>query len=326
MVQGFGCQHQANGRCQRRRARLAGEDRSGKQRRCGEPRARRAGDDAKRWWLNRRQRHASEPAVTATRLAGAGVAAKVLARVAVDAAALRARGVTPTLAVVLVGDDPASHVYVAKKTRTAAECGVHANDVRLPQDTSQAALLALITSLNNDPAVHGILVQLPLPAHLETQAVIAAIAPTKDVDGLGPVSQGALLSGQRGFVPCTPKGCMALLAETGVPLVGKRAVVLGRSVLVGKPMSLLLTAADLTVTLCHSRPSICLAKSRARMSWWRRLVAPSSCAANGSSPAPSSSTSASIAWQASSSSATLPSPRRRPARPSLRRCPEALAR
>ncbi|MBK9069725.1 MAG: bifunctional 5,10-methylenetetrahydrofolate dehydrogenase/5,10-methenyltetrahydrofolate cyclohydrolase [Myxococcales bacterium] len=191
--------------------------------------------------------------MTATRLAGAGVAAKVLARVAGDAAALRARGVTPTLAVVLVGDDPASHVYVAKKTRTAAECGVGANDIRLPQDTSQAALLALITTLNNDPAVHGILVQLPLPAQIDSHAVIAAIAPSKDVDGLGPVSQGALLSGQRGFVPCTPKGCMALLAETGVPLVGKRAVVLGRSVLVGKPMSMLLTSADLTVTLCHSK-------------------------------------------------------------------------
>lgn len=191
--------------------------------------------------------------MSATRLAGAGVAAKVLARVAADAAALRARGVTPTLAVVLVGDDPASQVYVAKKTRTAAECGVAASDVRLPHDTSQAALLAHIAKLNGDSSIHGILVQLPLPSHLDTQAVIAAIAPTKDVDGLGPMSQGALLSGQRGFVPCTPKGCMALLAETGVPLVGKRAVVLGRSVLVGKPMSLLLTAADLTVTLCHSK-------------------------------------------------------------------------
>jgi methylenetetrahydrofolate dehydrogenase (NADP+)/methenyltetrahydrofolate cyclohydrolase len=191
--------------------------------------------------------------VTALVIDGTAVAAKVRAEVAARAAVLRGKGVTPRLAVVLVGEDPASQVYVKSKTRAAVEAGVEPVDHRLAASTSEAELVALVRRLNEDREVDGILVQLPLPKHIDTDRVIRAIDPAKDVDGLHPTSLGLLAQGQPGFVPCTPRGCMRLLAEVGVALEGARAVVIGRSVLVGKPMALLLANANATVTLCHSR-------------------------------------------------------------------------
>ena len=184
---------------------------------------------------------------------GKAVAARLRARVAGAAAELRARGVAPTLAVVLVGDDPASAVYVRSKTRAAREAQVEVRDHKLPATVPQAELVALVEQLGRDPQVDGILVQLPLPAPLDAEAVLRAIDPAKDVDGLHPVNLGLLARGLPGFVPCTPSGCMHLLAEVGAELAGARAVVIGRSLLVGKPMALLLANASATVTLCHSR-------------------------------------------------------------------------
>lgn len=186
-------------------------------------------------------------------LDGKAVAARVRAEVAAGARELAARGISPTLAVVLVGDDPASAVYVRSKTKAALESGVTPRDHRLPASTTLPELLALVDRLNRDPEVDGILVQLPLPAHLDTDAVIASLDPLKDVDGLHPANLGRLAQGKPTVVPCTPKGCMRLLAEAGAALRGARAVVVGRSVLVGRPMALLLANADATVTLCHSR-------------------------------------------------------------------------
>ena len=186
-------------------------------------------------------------------LDGKAVAARVRGEVAARAAALASRGISPTLAVVLVGDDPASAVYVRSKTKAAVEVGVTPRDHRLPASTTLPELLALIDRLNGDPDVDGILVQLPLPGHLDTDAVISALDPAKDVDGLHPMSLGRLAQGKPTVVPCTPKGCMRLLAEAGATLRGARAVVIGRSVLVGRPMALLLANADATVTMCHSR-------------------------------------------------------------------------
>jgi methylenetetrahydrofolate dehydrogenase (NADP+)/methenyltetrahydrofolate cyclohydrolase len=191
--------------------------------------------------------------VTAQLIDGKAVAARVRAEVAERAAALRARGIVPGLAVVLVGDDPASAVYVRSKTKAARECGVDVFDHKLPADTSQAALVELVRRLGADPAVDGILVQMPLPRQIDADAVILAIPPTKDVDGLHPENLGRVAQGRPRFVACTPKGAMRLLAEAGATLSGARAVVLGRSILVGKPMALLLANADATVTLCHSR-------------------------------------------------------------------------
>ena len=191
--------------------------------------------------------------MTATILDGKLVAAQVKDEVRVRTAALAGRGITAGLAVVLVGDDPASAVYVKAKTKDAREVGIAATDHRLPADTTQAALLELVARLGADPSVHGILVQLPLPRGLDADAVIAAIPPRKDVDGLHPDNLGRVAQGRPRFTACTPAGCMRLLAHGGVELVGARAVVLGRSVLVGKPMALLLANADATVTLCHSR-------------------------------------------------------------------------
>jgi methylenetetrahydrofolate dehydrogenase (NADP+)/methenyltetrahydrofolate cyclohydrolase len=184
---------------------------------------------------------------------GKAVAARLRGEVASKATALRARGIAPTLAVVLVGDDPASAVYVRSKTKAAREANVDVRDHKLPATTSQAELMALVDSLNRDAAVHGILVQLPLPHPLDSEPVIRSIDPAKDVDGLHPASLGALAQGKPGFVPCTPKGCMRLLADVGASLAGARAVVLGRSVLVGRPISLLLANANATVTMCHSK-------------------------------------------------------------------------
>ncbi|HEU4726422.1 MAG TPA: bifunctional methylenetetrahydrofolate dehydrogenase/methenyltetrahydrofolate cyclohydrolase FolD [Kofleriaceae bacterium] len=188
----------------------------------------------------------------AIRIDGKAVAARLRAEVARTASELRAAGVAPTLAVVLVGDDPASAVYVRNKTRAAREAGVDVRDHKLPATTTQAELTALIERLNRDHELDGILVQLPLPAPLSASAMIATLDPAKDVDGLHATNLGYLAQGSPRFVPCTPSGCMRLLREVGAELAGARAVVIGRSLLVGKPIALLLTNANATVTLCHS--------------------------------------------------------------------------
>ncbi|HEU0032895.1 MAG TPA: bifunctional methylenetetrahydrofolate dehydrogenase/methenyltetrahydrofolate cyclohydrolase FolD [Kofleriaceae bacterium] len=191
--------------------------------------------------------------MTAHVIDGKQSAARLRAEVATAATELRARGIAPTLAVVLVGDDPASAVYVRSKTKAAREANVDVRDHKLAATTSQAELMALVAALNADPAVDGILVQLPLPKGLDSDAVIRSIDPAKDVDGLHPVSLGLLAQGRPVFSPCTPKGCMRLLSELGTKVEGARAVVIGRSVLVGKPIALLLANANATVTMCHSR-------------------------------------------------------------------------
>lgn len=190
--------------------------------------------------------------MTAQRIDGKLLAAGIKARVRQQADALRAAGIRPCLAVVLVGENPASAVYVAGKERDCAECGIESRLVRLPEDTTQSHLLGALAELAADPSVHGILVQLPLPAQIDPQQVIAAIPPEKDVDGFTPVNMGRLLLGQPCFVPCTPAGCLAMLQSTGLPIAGKRAVVVGRSNIVGKPMAALLLAQNATVTVCHS--------------------------------------------------------------------------
>ncbi|MDP3852314.1 bifunctional methylenetetrahydrofolate dehydrogenase/methenyltetrahydrofolate cyclohydrolase FolD [Phenylobacterium sp.] len=185
---------------------------------------------------------------------GKTTAERIRGEVAAEVAALQAsHGLTPGLAVVLVGDDPASQVYVRSKGEHSKAVGMHSVTHLLAADASQADLLALVDALNRDPAIHGILVQLPLPKGLDEKAVITAIDPAKDVDGLHPVNIGLLAQGQKALVPCTPMGCMIMLADALGDLTGKRAVVVGRSVLVGKPIAQLLLAADCTVTIAHSR-------------------------------------------------------------------------
>ena len=184
---------------------------------------------------------------------GKSVAAAVRGEVRKRAAALHERGVFPGLATVLVGDDPASHVYVGNKERACEEVGMRSFGHRLAADVTQAALVELVRDLGGRPDVHGILVQLPLPEGLDARAVIDAIPPDKDVDGLHPVNQGRLLAGEPGLRPCTPLGVLRLLDEVRAPLKGARAVVVGRSVLVGKPVAFLLLERHATVTLCHSR-------------------------------------------------------------------------
>ena len=184
---------------------------------------------------------------------GKVIAANLRNEVAAAAVELRAKNIAPTLAVVLVGDDPASAVYVRNKTKAAREANVDVRDHKLPATTSQDELLRVVASLNADPIVDGILVQLPLPKQIDSDVIIRAIDPAKDVDGLHPISLGYLAQGRPMFVPCTPKGCMRLLREAGAELAGARAVVLGRSVLVGKPIALLLANANATVTMCHSK-------------------------------------------------------------------------
>ena len=166
--------------------------------------------------------------------------------------ALKARGITPGLAVLLVGDNPASQVYVRNKVKACADSGLHSVLERHDADMSEAALLARIDALNNDPTIHGILVQLPVPAHIDANKVIESIAPAKDVDGFHIASAGALMVGQPGFVPCTPYGCMKMLESIGYDVRGKHAVVIGRSNIVGKPMAMLLLQKNATVTICHS--------------------------------------------------------------------------
>jgi methylenetetrahydrofolate dehydrogenase (NADP+)/methenyltetrahydrofolate cyclohydrolase len=184
---------------------------------------------------------------------GKAVAAAVRSEVRERAARLAERGVQPGLATVLGGDDPASAVYVGMKEKACAEVGISSFGHRLPASTTQEELLALVAELGRDARVHGILVQLPLPAPLSADAVIEAISPAKDVDGLHPVSQGKLMAGRPGLRPCTPVGVMRLIDETGIELRGAQAVVVGRSLLVGKPVALLLLERHATVTMCHSR-------------------------------------------------------------------------
>ena len=162
-------------------------------------------------------------------------------------------GVTPGLAVVLVGDDPASQIYVRRKGKACAEVGFLSRELRLPADTPEVELLGIIGRLNGDPDIHGILVQLPLPRQIRTQAVIEAIAPAKDVDGFHPVNVGRLVAGNPGHVACTPRGIVELLDRTGVPIEGREAVIVGRSNIVGKPLAMLLLARHATITVCHTR-------------------------------------------------------------------------
>jgi methylenetetrahydrofolate dehydrogenase (NADP+)/methenyltetrahydrofolate cyclohydrolase len=202
--------------------------------------------------------------MTADVIDGKAFADTLRQRVAVAAASFAsAAGRKPGLAVILVGDDPASEVYVASKARATLAAGMASFEHRLPADTSEAALVALVRRLNDDDAVDGILVQLPLPAHLDEQAVVAAISPGKDVDGLTPESTGRLALGLPGLVPCTPLGCLMLLRDRIGDLSGKDAVVVGRSILVGKPMAQLLLAENCTVTLAHSRTRDIAVKVRA---------------------------------------------------------------
>ena len=162
-------------------------------------------------------------------------------------------GIVPGLAVVLVGEDPASQVYVGRKGKACAEVGFLSREYKLPVDTPESKLLDLINDLNHDRLIHGVLVQLPLPKHIATDKIIAAIDPHKDVDGFHPYNVGGLVTGSPLFVPCTPRGIMELIARTGIALSGKDAVVVGRSNIVGKPMALLLLSQNATVTICHSK-------------------------------------------------------------------------
>lgn len=195
----------------------------------------------------------SDETQTARILDGKALAAVVRAEVKEQVSALLASGVTPGLAVVLVGEDPASQIYVRNKTRAGQEVGIAVFDHKLPKDTTEAALITLLQQLSADPKVHGVLVQLPLPAPLSATRILEALDPAKDVDGLLTQNVGLLWLGRPHLVPCTPLGVMRLLKEAGTPLAGANAVVVGRSNLVGRPIAGLLLAADATVTICHSR-------------------------------------------------------------------------
>ena len=194
--------------------------------------------------------------MTAQLIDGNALSAQLRADVARRAGALRTKGIIPGLAVILVGDSPASQVYVRNKVKGCNDNGLHSVLEQYPADLSEADLLARVDALNNDPAIHGILVQLPLPKHIDAQKVIEAISPAKDVDGFHVASAGALMVGQPGFWPCTPYGCMKMLESLndgkGYDLRGKHAVVIGRSNIVGKPMALMLLQQNATVTICHS--------------------------------------------------------------------------
>jgi len=191
--------------------------------------------------------------MTARIIDGKTIAQQVRAEWKVRADALKARGTTPGLAVIIVGEDPASKVYVANKVKACAELGLHSEHIVLPADTSEAVLLARIAALNADPKIHGILVQLPVPKHIASNKVLEAISPDKDVDGFHPVNVGALVTGNMRFAPCTPYGAMKLLEKCGVAIEGKHAVVVGRSNIVGKPMALMLLQHNATVTICTSK-------------------------------------------------------------------------
>ncbi len=190
--------------------------------------------------------------VNAQNIDGNALSIQLRADLAARVITLKSKGVTPGLAVILVGEDPASAVYVRNKVKACADTGVHSVFEKYPASLSEAELLARIALLNTDPAIHGILVQMPLPKHINPHKVIEAISTAKDVDGYATLSAGELMTGQPGFRPCTPYGCMKLIETTGIDLRGKHAVVIGRSNTVGKPMALLLLQANATVTVCHS--------------------------------------------------------------------------
>lgn len=189
----------------------------------------------------------------ATRIDGKAVAAKIRAQVAQDVEALKARGICPGMAVVLVGDDPASKIYVNNKKKACAETGIYSEEHLLPAETTQEDLLALIEKLNADEKIHGILVQSPLPKHLDEKLVVEHIDPRKDVDAFHAYNVGKIMIGDFTFLPCTPAGVIELIRSTGVPIEGKNCVVVGRSNIVGKPMAMLLLHNNGTVTICHSR-------------------------------------------------------------------------
>jgi methylenetetrahydrofolate dehydrogenase (NADP+)/methenyltetrahydrofolate cyclohydrolase len=185
---------------------------------------------------------------------GNKIAQEIRHEVCKEALALKEKtGIVPGLAVVMVGEDYASLVYVGRKAKACAEVGFLSREYKLPVDTTEGILLALLDELNSDKLIHGILVQLPLPKHIHTDKIIAAIDPHKDVDGFHPYNMGELVAGNPLYVPCTPKGIMELISRTGIELTGKEAVVVGRSNIVGKPIALLLLAQNATVTICHSR-------------------------------------------------------------------------
>jgi methylenetetrahydrofolate dehydrogenase (NADP+)/methenyltetrahydrofolate cyclohydrolase len=190
--------------------------------------------------------------MTAQNIDGIALSKQLRAEITQRTLALKARGVTPGLAVILVGEDPASQVYVRNKVKACEDSGLHSVFEKYEATLSQADLLARIAALNADTSIHGILVQMPLPKHIDPHAVIEAIAASKDVDGYSTLSAGELMTGAPGFNPCTPFGCMKLIESTGINLRGKHAVVIGRSNTVGKPMALMLLAAHATVTICHS--------------------------------------------------------------------------
>ena len=191
--------------------------------------------------------------MTARIIDGKGIAQEVRAEWKIRAEVLKARGITPGLAVIIVGEDPASKVYVGNKVKACAELGLHSEHIALPADTSETTLLAKIAELNANPAIHGFLVQLPLPKHINSNKVLLAISPNKDVDGFHPMNVGALVIGNTLFPPCTPCGAMKLLEKSGVSIEGKHAVVVGRSNIVGKPMALMLLQQNATVTICTSK-------------------------------------------------------------------------
>jgi methylenetetrahydrofolate dehydrogenase (NADP+)/methenyltetrahydrofolate cyclohydrolase len=200
--------------------------------------------------------------MAATIIDGKSLAAAVRAAQKGVVASLAARGIRPGLAAILAGDDPASRIYVRNKARACEETGVHSEIHAFPESVSESALLERVAQLNADSRVHGILVQLPLPRHLSADRVLAAVSPDKDVDGFHAVNLGALLLGRPGFVPGTPAGVMRLLDHAGVPLAGRRAVIVGRSNIVGKPLALLLLQKDATVTICHSKTADLAALTR----------------------------------------------------------------
>ncbi len=191
--------------------------------------------------------------MTASILDGKATAERLRAQHREQVTQMAAHGRRPGLAVLLVGENPASQVYVRNKVAACESTGIHSENILLPADVSQAEVIARIAALNADPRIHGILVQLPLPPHIDEATVLATVAASKDVDGFHIENVGALAQGSPAFVPCTPKGVMVLLEQTGIPLRGQEAVVVGRSNIVGKPMGRLLLGADATVTICHSR-------------------------------------------------------------------------
>ena len=189
----------------------------------------------------------------AIRIEGKLLAAQVKERVDAGVKELKEKGIEPCLAVIMVGENPASQVYVKGKVKDCAECGIKSLEIHLPAETTQEELLQKLAELAGDAGVHGLLVQLPLPAHIDEKTVIEAIPPQKDVDGFTAVNVGRMMIGEECFLPCTPAGCMEMIRSTGVSISGKNAVVIGRSNIVGKPAAMLLLRENATVTICHSR-------------------------------------------------------------------------